>query len=467
MIDEATQNPETEHAALPPEAVPQADGEPPAHEASSEPPETPQEPAATEAEAPAAAEAAAKKPAPRKPRDPAVIRAFRAGQPVQGTVEKVIKGGYEVKVGRCRGFCPQSQMDVHRSEHAEAHVGKTYAFRILQLRRGGEDVVISRRALLEAEHEEEMKAVRATLIEGAVMTGRVARLAEFGAFVDLGAGVTGLVHTTELAHGRVVRPVDIVSVGDRVPVKVTKLDEATGKISLSIRQAITDPWDSVPALFEVGKAYHGTLKRFADFGAFVELRRGIEALAPAREFPPKTGGWRDGLDVEGTYDWIVIAVDGPRRRITVVPAFPGWEAFFGALPEPGAKLTGKVAKTEVFGIFVWLGPGRVGMVPRVWSGAANGPGFESRFPAGADLEVEVVDVQDEGRRIRLSVAGVDREAADAEHASRRESAARPRRDAPRERSRREPLPPPPPSAESGGGFGGHLGEALRAALGKK
>src|SRR4030095_14084651 len=239
------------------------------------------------------------------PRARGVARASRAGQPVQGTVEKVIKGGYEVKVGRCRGFCPQSQIDAHRPEHAEEHVGKTYAFKILQLRRGGEDVVISRRALIEAEHEEEMKAVRATLIEGAVMTGRVARLAEVGAFVGLGARAPGLVHTTELAHGRVVKPGDIVAVGDRVPVKVTKLDEATGKISLSIRQAITDPWESVPSLFEVGKAYHGTLKRFADFGAFVELRRGIEALAPAREFPPRAGGWRDGLDVEGSYDWIV------------------------------------------------------------------------------------------------------------------------------------------------------------------
>ena len=460
MIDEATEHQETEHAALPPEAIAQADGEPPAAEpVAAEPAPAP----------PAEAAPEAKKPAPpRKPRDPAVIRAFRAGQPVQGTVEKVIKGGYEVKVGRCRGFCPQSQMDVHRVEHAEEHVGKTYAFKILQLRRGGEDVVISRRALLEAEHEEEMKAVRATLIEGAVMTGRVARLAEFGAFVDLGAGVTGLVHTTELAHGRVVRPADIVAVGDRVPVKVTKLDEASGKISLSIRQAITDPWESVPSLYEVGKAYHGTIKRFADFGVFVELRRGIEALAPAREFPPRAGGWREGFEIEGSSDWIVIAVDAARRRITIVPVFPGWEELLREAPAPGAKLTGKVAKAEVFGIFVWLGPGRVGMVPRVWSGAANGPGFESRFPVGSDLAVEVVDVQDEGRRIRLSVAGVDREAADAQQASRKEAAARPRREpsAPR---RREPPPPPAPSpaADGAGGFGGHLGEALRAALGKK
>ena len=177
-------------APPPPEAVAQADGEPPTAPVETAAVEVPVEPEAAEAPAePVAHEAqhdapkaAGEKPQPpRKPRDPAVIRAFRSGQPLDGLVEKVIKGGYEVRVGRCRGFCPHSQMDIHRVENAEEHVGKTYAFKILQLRRGGEDVVLSRREILEAEHSDEMKAVRATLIEGAVMTGRVARLTDFGA----------------------------------------------------------------------------------------------------------------------------------------------------------------------------------------------------------------------------------------------------------------------------------------------
>jgi small subunit ribosomal protein S1 len=428
---------------------------------------------------PAGSPKAAKPQPPRKPRDPAVIRAFRSGQPMDGLVERVIKGGYEIRIGRCRGFCPHSQMDVHRVDNPDENVGKTLPFKILQLRRGGEDVVVSRRALLESEHEEEMKSVRATLIEGAVMTGRVSRLTEFGAFVDLGAGVTGLVHLTELAHGRVVRAGDIVSVGDRVPVKITKLDEATGKISLSIKQAITDPWESVPTLFEIGKTYPGKAKRFADFGAFVELRRGIEALAPAREFPPATVHWRDGIELEAASDWIVIAVDAARRRITVLPASPGLQSLLAATLEPGTLLEGRVVKAEVFGIFVWLGPGRVGMVPRVWSGAGEGAGFESRFPAGTVIPVEVVDVQEGGKRIRLSVQGVDREAAEAaraaslkprqEHSERRPESRsdsrpprerRPRDDRPR---RHEPTERPTPAAD-GTGFGSHLGEALRAAL---
>jgi small subunit ribosomal protein S1 len=454
---------EVDAALPPPEAVAQADGE---------------QPATVEPVAEAVPAQAAPKPQPpRKPRDPAVIRAFRAGHPIDGLIEKVIKGGYEVRVGRCRGFCPRSQMDVHHVENAEEHVGKTYAFKILQLRRGGEDVVLSRRAILEAEHTDEMKAVRATLIEGAVMTGRVARLTEFGAFVDLGAGVTGLVHLTELAHGRVVRASDIVSVGDRVPVKITKLDDATGKISLSVKEAVTDPWESVPSSFVVGKSYPGKVKRFAEFGAFVELRREIEALAPAREFPPSVGGWREGLVVDDARDWVVIAIDAPRRRITVIPAFDGWAALLNATFAPGTQVTGKVVKAEVFGVFVWLGPGRVGMVPRVWSGSGDGAGFESRFVTGTEIPVEVVDVADGGKRIRLSVVGVDREAAEAARAAalrprvapverrpaperrppeRRPSAERPRR--------REEIQPAVPASDAGSGFGSHLGEALRAAL---
>jgi small subunit ribosomal protein S1 len=351
-------------------------------------------------------------------------------------------------------------------------VGKTYAFKILQLRRGGDDVVLSRREILEAEHTDEMKAVRATLIEGAVMTGRVARLTEFGAFVDLGAGVTGLVHLTELAHGRVVRCSDIVSVGDRVPVKITRLDDKTGRISLSVKQAVTDPWESVPTSYLVGKSYPGKVKRFADFGVFVELRREVEALAPAREFPPKAAGWRDGLEVDSSQDWAVIAVDAVRRRITVVPAFSGWEALLNASLVAGAQLTGKVVKAEVFGVFVWLGPGRVGMVPRVWSGSGDGPGFEQRFTPGSDIPVEVVDVSEDGKRIRLAVVGVDREAAEAARAAalrprpapverRPAIERRPQADRPR---RREEPPRPVQAPDPGNGFGSHLGEALRAAL---
>jgi len=229
----------------------------------------------------------------------------------------------------------------------------------------------------------------------------------------------------------------------------------------------------VPQLFEIGKSYSGKVKRFADFGAFVELKRGIEALAPAREFPPAEGGWRDGLEIDVPREWIIIAVEADRRRIAVLPAFEGMGALFTATLEPGVQLVGRIVKAEVFGIFVWLGPGRVGMVPRVWSGAGDGAGFESRFLPGSLLPVEVVDVQDGGKRIRLSVQGVNRDAAEAaraaamkprtERSDRRPERAerRPAQERPR---RADEAPRPAAGSDAGSGFGSHLGEALRAAL---
>jgi ribosomal protein S1 len=166
-----------------------------------------------------------------------------------------------------------------------------------------------------------------------------------------------------------------------------------------------------------------------------------------------------------------MAVDAARRRITVVPAFDGWQDLFSASFTPGTHVTGKVVKAEVFGVFVWLGPGRVGMVPRVWSGSGDGPGFEQRFVPGADIHVEIVDVSEGGNRIRLSVVGVDRAAAEAARAEslrprqapaeRRPQERRP----PSERPRRREEPQQPVQVhDPGSGFGSHLGEALRAAL---
>lgn len=410
-------------------------------------------------EAQAAAPAQAKseaKPGRRKPRDPAVLRAFRLGLPVDGHVEAVIKGGYEVKVGRCRGFCPHSQIDLHRVDDAESMVGKTLPFKVIQVRRGGDDVVVSRRALIEEERTEEAKAVRAALVEGAVVTGKVVRLTEFGAFLDLGAGVTGLAHLTELSHTRVGRPDEILRIGDAVLVKILKLDEGSGRISLSMRQAQEDPWKDVSSRFEVGQRYPGTVRRLVDFGAFVELAPGIEALAPAREFPPMPGGWRQGLEPGTTGEWAVLAVDGGRRRISVVPA--GAE---GARPqseplEPGVKVKGRVQKVEPFGVFVWLSPGRVGLLPRAWSGGA-GTLDAKRFPVGQEIEVDVVDVTDDGKRIRLSMGGAHLRAEP-------RPAPKPRPERPRERAEQAPKPDPQAPAPA---FGTNLGDMLRAAMGKR
>jgi small subunit ribosomal protein S1 len=377
---------------------------------------------------------------------------------VEGKVEAAIKGGFEVRVGKSRAFCPFSQMDLHRVDKPEEYVDRSFFFRVIQYRRGGEDVVVSRRALLEEERGEEAKAVRATLIEGAVMQGHVSSIADFGAFVDLGAGVMGLVHISELSHTRVQRVEDAVKLGDTVPVKILKLDDASGRISLSIRLAQDDPWSGVEGRFEVGKVYPGTVRRLADFGAFVELEAGIEALAPARDFPPSPEGWTQGLEPGCQGQWLVLDLEPGRHRLTVTPAPPEGEAFDPPVIEPGAVCAGKVQKVERFGVFVWLSPGKVGLIPAPWTGVPRGTPLGQRFPVGKDVDVEVVEVSEDGRKIRLGAKGVPRE--EAAPPPRRESRRASRADGSRERKGEAEAP-------LSTTFGTSMADALRAALGKR
>jgi small subunit ribosomal protein S1 len=389
------------------------------------------------------------------PQRATLYRAFRAGRPVEGRIERVIKGGYEVRVGRSRGFCPHSQIDLHRVEEPEAFVGQTTLFRITQVRRGGTDVVLSRRALLEEERLEEAKAVRATLIEGSVMQGRVAGLADFGAFVDLGAGVMGLVHLSELSHSRISKVSEAVKPGDPVEVKILKLDDRRGRVSLSIKQAERDPWTDTSERFRVGEVYSGTVCRLSDFGAFVELAPGIEALAPASELPPSREPWREQLKPGEARDWLVLSVEPAQHRISLTVPVEGLKLDELPALEVGANLTGRVQRIERFGVFVWLGPGRVGLVPAMWSGVPKGQELERRFPIDEELEVEVVELSDDHRRIRLAKKGCGPDSRPAARPKPRESRQRPRA---AEKSA--------PAVQEVASFGTSLADKLRAALGQ-
>ncbi len=400
-------------------------------------------------------------PAQKKPVDPALARAYRTHRPVNGKVEAVIKGGFEIRVGKSRAFCPFSQIELHRSEEPEQHVGQSYPFKIIQFRRGGEDVVLSRRALLEDRNQEEAKAVRATLIEGALMQGHVAGIADFGAFVDLGAGVQGLVHISELSHARVTRVGDAVQVGQTVQVKILKLHDKGGKISLSIRQAQDDPWNEVQTRFLVGSRYPGTVRRLADFGAFVEMSPGLEALAPAREFPPREQDWTEWLKPGTAMEWIILAVDTSRRRMSILPVAEGMPEAAVKL-EAGAELTGLVQKIERFGVFVWLAPGKVGLMPTAFTGIPQGSRMDSHFTVGGEVAVEVLDIADGGRRIRLAAQGdgVARARAEAEKP---QGERRKRSDGPDNRDR-SPDRGDPAREEDQGTFGTSMADLLKAAL---
>jgi len=338
--------------------------------------------------------------------------AFQSGLPVEGKVERQVKGGYEVRIGRRRAFCPISQIDL-RGADASAHEGHVYQFRIIEYKEGGANLVVSRRGLLEDEQRVNAAKIRDKIVPGAVMTGRVTSVREFGAFVDLGAGVQGLLHVSEMAWSRVSDPAEIVKAGEEITVKVLRMDGEKQKISLGLKQLSADPWSRVPEVYKVGQRLPGRVTRVAEFGAFVELEPGVEALAHASTFAPtgRSGGWSSQVAAGTTATFEILTIDLEQKRIGVALVEEGWaraEGAAGTRPGivPGARLTGKVERYENFGVFVFLAPGRTGVIPLSETGIAKEGDIQRAFPVGADVEVIVLEVDPSGRRIRLSAKAV-------------------------------------------------------------
>jgi small subunit ribosomal protein S1 len=229
-----------------------------------------------------------------------------------------VKGGFEVRIARQRAFCPFSQIDTARSEPA-SHVGQVYEFRIIQYTEGGRNIVVSRRALVEEQQRAGAEEVRRSIAAGAVMTGRVTSVREFGAFVDLGAGVQGLLHVSEMGWSRVSDPSEFFKPGDEITVKVLRVDDEKQKISLGLKQLTDDPWSGVQATYEVGQVRNGRVTRIAEFGAFVELEQGIEALAHVSTFDQfgRSQKWSTLVTEGMTAPFEILSIDLEKKRIGV------------------------------------------------------------------------------------------------------------------------------------------------------
>jgi len=338
--------------------------------------------------------------------------AFRSGLPVEGKVEGQVKGGYSVSIARQRAFCPFSQIDTIRETDPNVHIGRVYTFRIIEYGEGGRKFVVSRRRLLEDEQKARAEEVRQSLEVGAVVTGRVVSVRDFGAFIDLGGGLQGLLHVSEMGWSRVTDSSSMAAPGDEITVKVLRIDDATGQIALSLKQLSADPWSTVPTAYEVGQVREGRITRVADFGAFIELEPGIEALAHVSTFPPtgRAGGWAKAVSVGMTGAFEILSIDLEKRRIGVALVDEGTSKAAAAQSRsavvPGARLIGKVERHEPFGVFVFLGPGIVGLVPSRETGVSGDMDVKKAFPVGTDVEVIVLEADDTGRRIRLSFTAV-------------------------------------------------------------
>jgi small subunit ribosomal protein S1 len=244
--------------------------------------------------------------------------AFHAGLPVEGRVEQAIKGGYEVRIGGQRAFCPISQMDTAFTADPSAHLGQVYTFRIIECKEDGKEVVVSRRVLLQEEEAKAAAKIRREAVPGAVLRGRVASVLAYGAFVELGGGVQGLLHVAEMSWSRVEAPTDLVRPGDAIMVKVLRVDDG-GRISLGLKQLQASPWSTAAEKYALHQMLAGKVTRVAEFGAFIELEPGIEALAHVSSFVPtgKRDGWKAMVPPGALVRVEILSVDSGRQRIGV------------------------------------------------------------------------------------------------------------------------------------------------------
>lgn len=249
----------------------------------------------------------------------ALNEAFQTGLPVEGRVEKAIKGGFDIRFSGQRAFCPISQIDKSYTEDPSIHEGKTYTFRVTEFKQEGKNIVVSRRAILEEEDRARAEEVKKLIVPDAVLTGRVTSVRDYGAFVDLGGGIQGLLHVSEMGWSRVSDPSSVVQPGDEITVKVLRVEEDKGRIALGLKQLQADPWTSAATKYRVGQVLSGRVARVAEFGAFIELEPGVEALAHVSTFPPsgRSDAWKEIVPTGAEVAVEIVNMDLERKRIGV------------------------------------------------------------------------------------------------------------------------------------------------------
>jgi len=361
-----------------------------------------------------------------------LAEARATGLPVEGLVLAVNKGGFEVAVGEARAFVPMSQMDLRFVDKPDQYIGERLKFQVTEVR--ARKVVLSRRALLEEEQKARAAETRAQLAEGAVLRGRVTSVREFGVFVDLG-GIEGLVPVGELSHVRVGRPSEVCKVGDEVEVAVLRIeppqphspDKAKHKerITLSIRARQEDPWTAVAAAVHEGDRLTGKVVRLQPFGAFVELRPGVDGLIHVSALSERRIAHpRDAVSVGDEVTVQVEKVDPGEKRIGLrlvrdgevvgsrAAAPPAEQPAEAAKPEAprapappkprvGLVVTGQVDRVESYGVFLVF-PGGRGLVPASETGTDRGTDLRRHFTLGQELKAAIVEVEGSGK-IRLSI----------------------------------------------------------------
>ncbi len=329
--------------------------------------------------------------------------------PVEGKVSALNKGGFEVLLGQKRAFCPISQMDLHYVEKPEDYVGETFEFLITDFEEDGRNIVVSRRKLLDKAVAKARESFYEDFGVGDEMKGRVTKLMPFGVFVELVPGVEGLVHISELGWSRVENPADVLKVGDDVQVKVVgmSLGEKPGqmKISLSIKQTVADPWDTVSQRFKEGEVVEGTVTRCMQFGVFVEIEAGIEGLVHISEMSYLKRILKCE-DVVAPGDRVQVAIkeiDESRKRISLSMRDVEGDPWAGIARkyQVGQAVEVIVEKHEKFGIFVSLEPGVSALLPKSRIRASSESGRIEKSKPGDVIPVLIERVDVNERKISV------------------------------------------------------------------
>jgi small subunit ribosomal protein S1 len=345
--------------------------------------------------------------------------AQQSGLPVEGKVEKEIKGGFEVTVMHQRAFCPVSQVDIKYVDKPEDYVGLVLPFRITRFEERGRNIVLSRRELLQEEREAARAEFLATLKEGDVIEGEVTNLMPYGAFVEIGPAVEGMVHVSELSWSRVESPEAVVGRGDTVTVQVLKVEPGKKpdqpKIGLSIKQITGDPWETEAPKLKAGEKVRGKVTRLADFGAFVEVLPGVEGLVHISEmsYERRVTHPEEIVSPGAAVDVMIKDVDLNRRRVSLSIRDAEGDPWIGVKERysVGQAVTGTVEKWEKFGCFVNLEPGVTGLLPKSKVRNAADPAALEKTKPGDPITVTVEEIQPRERKMTLG-PGDAREAED-------------------------------------------------------
>ena len=339
--------------------------------------------------------------------------AFEGEETVTGIINGKVKGGFTVDINDIRAFLPGSLVDVRPVRDTSYLEGKPLEFKVIKLDRRRNNVVVSRRAVVEKENSAEREALLESLQEGVVLPGVVKNLTDYGAFVDLG-GIDGLLHITDMAWKRVKHPTEVVNVGDEIDVKVLRFDRERSRVSLGLKQLGADPWVDISRRYPEGTRLFGRVTNIADYGCFVEIEEGVEGLVHVSEMdwtnknihPNKVVQLNDEVEV------MVLDIDEDRRRISLgikqCMANP-WEDFATSYKK-GDHVTGAIKSITDFGVFVGLDGGIDGLV-HLSDLSWNEPGEDTirRYKKGDELETVVLSVDAERERISLGVKQLDKD----------------------------------------------------------